>query len=165
MNVLAELHQENDLKLNLKFEIEVLCKTLNIDIATELKPTKYLRDPTRMQTLEHQLSPVKPQEESVPNTGLTNPPLPMPLITGMPISPHIPPPTASITTIPPPPSIGPPVTSTPSVAPIYLQPKFSIHDINTSSLTAFLQQHIIASEQASLSVCLSSLWRLFWGVS
>jgi len=32
MNVLAELHQEPDLKLNLKFEIEVLCKNLNIDI-------------------------------------------------------------------------------------------------------------------------------------
>jgi hypothetical protein len=32
MNVLAELHQEADLKLNLKFEIEVLCKNLNIDV-------------------------------------------------------------------------------------------------------------------------------------
>ncbi len=32
MNVLAELHQEPDLKLNLKFEIEVLCKALNVDI-------------------------------------------------------------------------------------------------------------------------------------
>lgn len=32
MNVLAELHQEPDLKLNLKFEIEVLCKNLNIDV-------------------------------------------------------------------------------------------------------------------------------------
>lgn len=32
MNVLAELHQEQDLKLNLKFEIEVLCKSLSIDI-------------------------------------------------------------------------------------------------------------------------------------
>ena len=31
MNVLAELHTEPELKLNLKFEIEVLCKTLNID--------------------------------------------------------------------------------------------------------------------------------------
>ena len=31
MNLLAELHAEPDLKLNLKFEIEVLCKTLNID--------------------------------------------------------------------------------------------------------------------------------------
>lgn len=32
MNALAELHQEPDLKLNLKFEIEVLCKTLNINL-------------------------------------------------------------------------------------------------------------------------------------
>jgi len=32
MNVLAELHQEPDLKLNLKFEIEVLCKNLSIDV-------------------------------------------------------------------------------------------------------------------------------------
>ncbi|CAG5118083.1 unnamed protein product, partial [Candidula unifasciata] len=146
MNVLAELHQENDLKLNLKFEIEVLCKTLNIDIATELKPTKYLRDPTRMQTLEHQLSPVKPQEEPVQTAGITNPPLPLPMIAGMPISPHIPPPPASITTIPPPPSVGPPVSTAPSVGSMYLQPKFSIHDINTSSLTAFLQQHIVINE-------------------
>lgn len=69
MNVLAELHQEPDLKLNLKFEIEVLCKTLNIDIATELKPTKYLRDPTKMAVLEHQLSPVKPPEDPVSATS------------------------------------------------------------------------------------------------
>lgn len=33
MNVLAELHMEPDLKLNLKFEIEVLCKTLSIDLS------------------------------------------------------------------------------------------------------------------------------------
>lgn len=32
MNVLAELHREPDMKLNLKFEIEVLCKNLFIDI-------------------------------------------------------------------------------------------------------------------------------------
>jgi hypothetical protein len=32
MNVLAELHQEPELKLNLKFEIEVLCKNLSIDV-------------------------------------------------------------------------------------------------------------------------------------
>lgn len=32
MNVLAELHQEPELKLNLKFEIEVLCKTLSLDL-------------------------------------------------------------------------------------------------------------------------------------
>jgi CCR4-NOT transcription complex subunit 1 len=33
MNVLAELHQEQELKLNLKFEIEVLCKNLIISVA------------------------------------------------------------------------------------------------------------------------------------
>ena len=33
MNVLAELHQEPELKLNLKFEIEVLCKTLSLELA------------------------------------------------------------------------------------------------------------------------------------
>jgi len=32
MNCLAELHQEPELKLTLKFEVEVLCKALNIDI-------------------------------------------------------------------------------------------------------------------------------------
>ena len=32
MNVLAELHQEPNLKLNLKFEIEVLCKNLCVSI-------------------------------------------------------------------------------------------------------------------------------------
>ena len=32
MNVLAELHREPEMKLNLKFEIEVLCKNLQIDI-------------------------------------------------------------------------------------------------------------------------------------
>jgi len=36
MNVLAELHQEADLKLNLKFEIEVLCKTLSIDVGVSI---------------------------------------------------------------------------------------------------------------------------------
>jgi len=43
MNLLAELHQEQDLKLNLKFEIEVLCKTLNLEI-NELRPGNLLKD-------------------------------------------------------------------------------------------------------------------------
>ena len=41
MNLLAELHQEHDLKLNLKFEIEVLCKTLSIELAS-LQPGNLL---------------------------------------------------------------------------------------------------------------------------
>lgn len=56
MNVLAELHQEPDLKLNLKFEIEVLCKALNLEVA-DLKPAYYLKDPERSQKIIHQLSP------------------------------------------------------------------------------------------------------------
>ena len=32
VKVLVEIHNEPDLKLNLKFEIEVLCKDLNIDL-------------------------------------------------------------------------------------------------------------------------------------
>ena len=43
MNLLAELHQEHDLKLNLKFEIEVLCKTLNIELHS-LTPGNLLKD-------------------------------------------------------------------------------------------------------------------------
>ena len=33
LNVLCELHQLPDLKLNLKFEVEVLCKNLHIEIS------------------------------------------------------------------------------------------------------------------------------------
>uniref|UniRef100_A0A1Y9H2G9 Uncharacterized protein n=1 Tax=Anopheles dirus TaxID=7168 RepID=A0A1Y9H2G9_9DIPT len=65
MNLLAELHQEPDLKLNLKFEIEVLCKNLNIDVS-DLKPAIYLKDPDRAQNIEYQLSQPKPPKESLP---------------------------------------------------------------------------------------------------
>merc|ERR1719167_552682 len=47
MNLLAELHQEPDLKLNLKFEIEVLCKTLNLEIS-DLRPGAALKDYQRL---------------------------------------------------------------------------------------------------------------------
>ncbi len=43
MNLLAELHQEHDLKLNLKFEIEVLCKNLSIEL-TQLRPGTLLKE-------------------------------------------------------------------------------------------------------------------------
>jgi hypothetical protein len=43
MNLLAELHQEHDLKLNLKFEIEVLCKNLNVEL-NSLRPGTLLKD-------------------------------------------------------------------------------------------------------------------------
>lgn len=69
MNVLAELHQEPDLKLNLKFEIEVLCKNLNIDV-TDLKPAIYLKDPEKVLHIEYQLSqPNKKIQEAANNAA------------------------------------------------------------------------------------------------
>lgn len=71
MNVLAELHQEHDLKLNLKFEIEVLCKNLALDI-NDLKPGNLLKDKDRLKNLDEQLSApkkdVKQPEELPPIT-------------------------------------------------------------------------------------------------
>ncbi|KAJ8247370.1 hypothetical protein GJAV_G00245620 [Gymnothorax javanicus] len=69
MNVLAELHQEHDLKLNLKFEIEVLCKNLSLDI-NDLKPGNLLKEKEKLKSLEEQLSApkkeAKPPEEMLP---------------------------------------------------------------------------------------------------
>uniref|UniRef100_A0A3P8YB21 CCR4-NOT transcription complex subunit 1 n=1 Tax=Esox lucius TaxID=8010 RepID=A0A3P8YB21_ESOLU len=69
MNVLAELHTEHDLKLNLKFEIEVLCKNLSLDI-NDLKPGNLLKDKEKLKNLEEQLSApkkeAKPPEEMLP---------------------------------------------------------------------------------------------------
>ncbi|KAG5879168.1 hypothetical protein JTB14_029970 [Gonioctena quinquepunctata] len=71
MNVLAELHSETDLKLTLKFEIEVLCKHLEIDV-NQLKPGIYLKDPERTRKIEYQLSqPLK--KESLIQNNLGNP--------------------------------------------------------------------------------------------
>lgn len=64
MNALAELHQEPDLKLNLKFEIEVLCKNLDIDVK-QLKPAIYLKDEEKLRKLEYQLSQPLKKENSL----------------------------------------------------------------------------------------------------
>ncbi|XP_061301436.1 CCR4-NOT transcription complex subunit 1 isoform X10 [Pezoporus flaviventris] len=105
MNVLAELHQEHDLKLNLKFEIEVLCKNLALDI-NELKPGSLLKDKDRLKNLDEQLSApkkdVKQPEELPPITTTT----------------------ASTT----------PATSTTCTATAPPQPQYSYHDINVYSL-------------------------------
>ncbi|XP_068059001.1 CCR4-NOT transcription complex subunit 1 isoform X10 [Anomalospiza imberbis] len=105
MNVLAELHQEHDLKLNLKFEIEVLCKNLALDI-NELKPGSLLKDKDRLKNLDEQLSApkkdVKQPEELPPITTTT----------------------ASTT----------PATSTTCTATVPPQPQYSYHDINVYSL-------------------------------
>ncbi|CAB3987607.1 CCR4-NOT transcription complex subunit 1 isoform X5 [Paramuricea clavata] len=56
MGVLVELHQVPDLKLNLKFEVEVLCHTLSIDMKEEITPTTLLKDPEKLNQIKHQLS-------------------------------------------------------------------------------------------------------------
>ncbi|XP_035654099.1 CCR4-NOT transcription complex subunit 1 isoform X18 [Oncorhynchus keta] len=131
MNVLAELHTEHDLKLNLKFEIEVLCKNLSLDI-NDLKPGTLLKDKDKLKTLEEQLSApkkeAKPPEEMIPivSTGIQH------FQTGMPLvgdflpfaaAPSTPAPTTTCS------ATGPPT------------PQFSYHDINVYAL-AGLAPHI-----------------------
>lgn len=56
-------------QLNLKFEIEVLCKNLSLDI-NDLKPGNLLKDKEKLKSLEEQLSApkkeAKPPEELLP---------------------------------------------------------------------------------------------------
>nr|XP_020459965.1 CCR4-NOT transcription complex subunit 1 isoform X4 [Monopterus albus] len=125
MNVLAELHQEHDLKLNLKFEIEVLCKNLSLDI-NELKPGNLLKDKEKLKNLEEQLSApkkeTKPPEEMLPasTTGDFVP---------FAAPPSTPAPTTTTTTTTTCTTTGPPT------------PQFSYHDINVYAL-AGLAPHI-----------------------
>ncbi|XP_038842827.1 CCR4-NOT transcription complex subunit 1-like isoform X6 [Salvelinus namaycush] len=124
MNVLAELHTEHDLKLNLKFEIEVLCKNLSLDI-NDLKPGTLLKDKDKLKSLEEQLSApkkeAKPPEEMLPvvSTGIQHFQIGMPLVA----APSTP---AATTTCS---ATGPPT------------PQFSYHDINVYAL-AGLAPHI-----------------------
>lgn len=134
MNVLAELHQEPDLKLNLKFEIEVLCKNLEIDVS-QLKPAVYLKDPERFRKLEYQLSQPLKKDNSImlsqtpssqANMSSSEPELPVVQATTSP--PAIPnnssTPTSALTAPP--------------------DPRFGYADIQISGMTA-LQQHITLS--------------------
>ncbi|XP_035858734.1 CCR4-NOT transcription complex subunit 1 isoform X9 [Sander lucioperca] len=119
MNVLAELHQEHDLKLNLKFEIEVLCKNLSLDI-NDLKPGNLLKDKDKLKSLEEQLSApkkeAKPPEEMLPVSTTDFVPFAAPPST----------PASTTTTCT---TTGPPT------------PQFSYHDINVYAL-AGLAPHI-----------------------
>jgi CCR4-NOT transcription complex subunit 1 len=49
LKVLAEIHNEPDLQLNLKFEIEVLCKELQIELR-EIEVGNVLKDSSRLVT-------------------------------------------------------------------------------------------------------------------
>uniref|UniRef100_A0A915PBF7 CCR4-NOT transcription complex subunit 1 n=1 Tax=Setaria digitata TaxID=48799 RepID=A0A915PBF7_9BILA len=56
--ILAELHNQPDLKLNLKFEIEVLCKELGVDLS-KLTIEDVLKDTERLIKLPQQLGDLK----------------------------------------------------------------------------------------------------------
>ncbi|XP_036399220.1 CCR4-NOT transcription complex subunit 1 isoform X10 [Megalops cyprinoides] len=114
MNVLAELHQEHDLKLNLKFEIEVLCKNLSLDI-NDLKPGNLLKDKEKLKNLDEQLS--APKKEAKPPEEM------LPIVT---------------TGDCPPFAAAPPTPATATGPPT---PQFSYHDINVYAL-AGLAPHI-----------------------
>lgn len=58
LKVLAELHNEPDLKINLKFEIEVLCKELNVDL-NQLQMDGILKDTEKLVRVPQQLCDVK----------------------------------------------------------------------------------------------------------
>lgn len=58
MNVLAELHKEPEMKLHLKFEIEVLCNKLeiNLEVSTNIliiiiNLSSYIQEPSGWKTL------------------------------------------------------------------------------------------------------------------
>ncbi|XP_034541651.1 CCR4-NOT transcription complex subunit 1 isoform X4 [Notolabrus celidotus] len=120
MNVLAELHQEHDLKLNLKFEIEVLCKNLSLDI-NDLKPGTLLKDKDKLKTLEEQLS--APKKETKPPEEM------LPVSTTGDFVPFAAPPSTPAATTTTCTTTGPPT------------PQFSYHDINVYAL-AGLSPHI-----------------------
>lgn len=56
IRLLVELYKYSDLKLNLKFEIEVLCKSLSLDIK-EIKPSSILKDGNRLNRISQPSSP------------------------------------------------------------------------------------------------------------
>lgn len=149
MNVLAELHTEQELKLNLKFEIEVLCKTLGLDV-NELKPTTFLKDPTHMAHMEiqylsrPQMAAPQPKDNVMPPEEPLVPP-PPPSI-GMPF------PMNQVPVSMPPPVPMPPMPLTvgtpnmPPPPPPHPFPSFDSININLANLP----QQIVFSENHPL---------------
>jgi CCR4-NOT transcription complex subunit 1 len=139
MNVLAELHQEPDLKLNLKFEVEVLCKTLSIDIH-DLKPGMVFKDHNRLSRIEPQLS--QPQMyQSAPQMQMMQQQQQQ----------QLPPPPPQLASSP---AQMQPQTGTTTPTPAHAvqgqpEPRFSYLDINVTSL-AGLAQHLVVNNNIPL---------------
>lgn len=132
MNALAELHQEQDLKLNLKFEIEVLCKNLSIDVAN-LKPATYLKDADNLQKIQNQLSNTIKKD---PNATT-----PVSQTMGTPVPPSIMPPLVpsdDVSGISVTPTSGIPPNETP-LMPLtaHAEPRFSYVEMNITNTSQF----------------------------
>lgn len=138
MNVLAELHQEPDLKLNLKFEIEVLCKNLGLDIAN-LKPAIYLKDPEKVRQIEFQLSQPKQNKEAAAVVPVNPAIIQAPQMQMMaPQPPMIPAEDMAVTA--PTPTSG--LMGDPNLMGVIglPEPRFNYLDVNVSSTSAFGQK-------------------------
>ncbi|XP_065914765.1 CCR4-NOT transcription complex subunit 1-like isoform X2 [Dysidea avara] len=78
MSLLSELHAVPDVKLNLKFEVEVLCKHLSLDLK-ELQPSNLLKSdhlpagPSQLSAIKPPLSPSQPLPTTPPT--VTNTPI------------------------------------------------------------------------------------------
>lgn len=137
MNVLAELHQEPDLKLTLKFEIEVLCKNLEIEVG-QLKPSCYLKDPERIRKIEYQLSQPTKKEPAAITSSTQN-------SSGQTSSLNEP----ELANIIPGQTTSSPVTQNNSTTPTSIlptppEPRFTYSDIQIAGMAAF-QQHTTIS--------------------
>ncbi|XP_071824170.1 CCR4-NOT transcription complex subunit 1-like isoform X2 [Apostichopus japonicus] len=130
INVLAELHQTPSLKLNLKFEVEVLCKNLGLDI-NELDPPIFLKEIDRLRYIKEKLSVGKPKEESLLLAPVSEPPAAI---------------TTTVTTAAV--TLAPTTTTTTAGSPSQM-PQFNFHDLNTTSLNG-LAPHIVINSQLAL---------------
>ncbi|CAH0762465.1 unnamed protein product [Bemisia tabaci] len=155
MNVLAELHQEADLKLNLKFEIEVLCKNLSLDVA-ELKPGTYLKDPEVVKRIEQQLSsgPAKKPEPPVPPATMLQTNIPPPTAIPTPVTAeevvHAQLESARAPSVTP--LMAPPPVSSPTPMPIMtppVEPRFNYNSLSVS-VSAAIERHCIFNPQLAL---------------
>ncbi|XP_076065903.1 CCR4-NOT transcription complex subunit 1 isoform X3 [Oratosquilla oratoria] len=152
MNVLAELHKEPDMKLHLKFEIEVLCNKLELSVE-DLKPGCILKDGTRRARLKPQLS--QPGGGKRAESTPLFPALPVLQPGSFSSSTFIPPvdssssvPTSSAGATPTPPNVPPHPSTTPtpihSLPQAASEPRFVYSDINVASLRG-LDAHISVS--------------------
>lgn len=142
MNVLAELHQEPELKLNLKFEIEVLCKNLNVDVGN-LKPASYLKDADNLQKIQNQLSNPSKKEITTPVSQTISTPVPSAVISSTALVPSDEVNRISVT-----PTIMPNDTGMMQLVNLP-EPRFGYLDLNISNTSQF-SQYIVISPHLTL---------------